>query len=169
MPEVSTEIRARVRAYLAAEMWVPCGKCEGGIHYIIRGDYELSCGPCQGSGKQFLLRKDCSLCRAREGFWIEDGQGATKINCAKCGGDGRRTTKYPDGVGLGYLFDDSPDALWDAVREKGWTITHWSYPNEPGDTVSVDAGEVLRMVSPAEELRGQAAIELALARALGWQ
>ena len=29
---------------------MPCPKCENGIKYIVRGDYELSCGACQGTG-----------------------------------------------------------------------------------------------------------------------
>lgn len=41
-----------------AEM--PCPKCEKGIHYIVRGDYELSCGACQGTGLRWpTLSREC--------------------------------------------------------------------------------------------------------------
>ncbi len=159
--------RAQVRAYLAAEMWVPCGKCEDGIHYIVRGDYELSCGTCQGSGKQFPLRKACSQCQGRREYIDFNSRIPAMMDCTLC-------------AGLGYLFNDSADALWDAVEAKGWDISIHAYAKHGTEVAIFYYDQGVRQYRPGtaligggkdgdEGLRGHTAMEVGVARALGWK
>ncbi len=164
------DMRAQIRAYLAAETWVPwsvTGPDEGGTI----DDPELTL-----SGKQFLLRQACPRKHLhRDHYGINQPRG----RCIWCESDSYPSTQSclndpecHECCGLGYLFDDSPDALWDAVRAKGWSIDFEQWPS--GDTViilsmyerweSVGDGVIYE-----EGLRGQSAIELAVARALGWK
>lgn len=70
-----------------------------------------------------------------------------------------------------YVFNDAPDALWDAVRAKGWRILIETEVHirvvkiVPND----DVGECYQQLSRFDwngELWGQAALELAVLRAL---
>ncbi len=156
---LKSDMRAQVRAYLAAEMWVPWSKTTTDDHVELHQ-----------RGKQFLLRKDC-------GWYTQNYYGEIVLGSRRCK-DGMEfsTARERDTLGwtekecrfcnrLGYLFDDSPDALWDAVRAKLWEI-EVSAVTMLGTMVTVNGNP---HVAPREGLRGQAAIELAVARALGWE
>ena len=153
------DIRAQVRAYLTAEMWGPCSKCLGFgqlvTHNLCGDNPPMSggdCPDCQGSGKQFLLRKPCPESIPRQGRECE-------IPCSPdCEGECE---------GVGYVFNDSPDALWDAIRARRGTYYRVEGFDD-GNAVLI-YGTLHGLVDHDEGLRGQAAIELAVARALGWK
>lgn len=156
--------RAQVRAYLSAEMWGPCPTCAE----IVERDHGWGsgCPDCQGSGKQFLLRKACpdEECQRNKGqvLWTFEGQDTQFID-------------HPECDGVTYQFDDSPDALETAWLAKGWSLQIASHPfpvGGNGNLVIVRVGSPSKTIGEVftdEQLRGQAASELGLARALGWK
>ena len=182
--------RAQVRAYLSAEMWVPCpcaatlGRCRSCVEQtrLQLPLHQQEC-ICQGSGNQFLLRKVCDRCRGYGTYEHDYGQASFYTGCSNCGGHQspevpNRSDVSDEDRGLGYLFNDSPDALWDAVRVKGWQVDYNVGAEKCGDTVEVypeypedsyGTYKLLAEVNPLEKIFGQAAIELAVARALGWK
>ena len=163
---LKSDMRAQVRACLAAEMWGPCPACgdtvdPGGNPYFSIGGNEMpdgsDCPDCHGTGKQFLLRKACI--NAHDGpYWCVANQ------CAVCSpGDGSS--------GLGYLFDDSPDALWDAVRAlaDSWAVGEWAWSGFIHVNLWKDQLCIGMVANDDQITDAQAAIELAVARALGWK
>ncbi|KKN75614.1 hypothetical protein LCGC14_0378520 [marine sediment metagenome] len=69
----------------------------------------------------------------------------------------------------GFSFNPSADALWEAVRAKGWKVvvaTGLCNDNQPGDDVTVIGNKnILGFVDYGLGLRGQAALEMVLWKA----
>lgn len=69
----------------------------------------------------------------------------------------------------GYIFNPDPDALWDAVRAKGWDLTMHitvGYPERIYIGNGRGLGKQIAAVKEKDKLRGQAAIQEAVARAV---
>ena len=121
------------------------------------------CPDCQGSGKQFPLRLPCRYSKMvltacpetcdDEGFHLHP-KPVHQEDCTHCVN--------------GFIFNPSADALWEAIRAKGW----WGGIYQYGEPWNADSAEVymfgenkgVGVVLASEGLRGQAAVETALAR-----
>ncbi len=144
------------REYLAGKFWVPCEKCGGTTKAIIGTNYP--CGKCLGSGRRYPLRVGCPSCHG-----VGEIQHMTHeippSPCNLCGG-------------LSFIFNDSSDALWGAVWAKGWDLTLYvtvGYPERIQIGNGKGLGKIIGTVREKDKLRGQTALETALARAGGWE
>lgn len=142
--------RAEVQAKLAKKFWVPCSDCgESGME--LRGSPPRPqggpCSVCQGSGRQYPLR---TLCLRKSTALINPQH---PKRCKECIN--------------GYLFNDAPDAIWDAVRAKRGDILISSLHDQPGNSIEVnlwDGG--YGNVEADEGYQGQEALERVTLRAL---
>lgn len=69
----------------------------------------------------------------------------------------------------GWLFNDAEDALTEAIRAKGWILDVFADPSDEGDWVIIYRSPIddnPATVKPSEGLRGRAAVEQALLRAV---
>ena len=144
------------QAWLAANMWVECPKClgKGGTYfYFGRGeqsDFDSAKCSCD-FGKQWLLQEKCSACEP----WRATAPDAV---CSFCGKSG-------------YVFAGGYNRLRAACEAKGWVLKILGPSQQPdlGDWVQVidaNTGRVLAGVEQDEHQTGEAAIELAMCRAL---
>lgn len=157
-----------IQADLAARFTVPCpGEWEDGEHYDCHDGQQQrtqttndDCKTCHGSGGRYPFRLACPECKRFPGFRDE---------CGACSG-------------LSYVFNPDPDVLWAAVRASGgpnlgdfWTIQVETFC-WGGDSVQIHHGQggyteprverIIGHVLTTEGLRGQAALEAALHRAM---
>ena len=121
------------------EMTVPCDTCTE-IRERDEG-WASGCPGCQGSGLRYPLRQKC-YCNPH--ILFEDNE------CP------------------GFIFNADPDALTEFVRAKGWSGEHVFGWGEYGDCVAIYTldGEELGSVDRDDSLRGQAALQLAVYRAM---
>ncbi len=103
------------------EFPVPClgcmsGNCPYAEWYIRTGDVDVGCA---GSGVRYPLRRSC-WCMAYVAFGPDSDHG--------------NTPQCKDG----YLFNTDPNALWEAVRAKGWRPGRFEF-QQHGDLVTIEA------------------------------
>ena len=157
------------------EFTVPCGYSD-----VVEG-FELVCinGKVSMDGQVNSPHNDCHGSGVRYPFRLACPVGAKYVKDSIHG-------HYEHGQtccsGLGYIFNDSPQVLWQAVRDRGWIgafdqgqadqgdmVFSWSLRDDGryderigfvsnGSTFIPDSG-------PDEGLRGQDALETALHRA----
>jgi len=101
------------RAYLAEHMSVECGAWN---HEADSGFCDLCDSQSGGPlGRRYLLRREC-----RNRLYC-----LTFSNCEVCSG-------------LGYVYDDSTNALTEAIRAKGWQLILKTW--HTGDAVGITTG-----------------------------
>jgi len=174
--KTETPPQAERRAYLAEHYMG--AECDDITHSY--GDRE-ECPVCHGSGRRYLLRRECDKCRGYGTVDLDYGQASFYIGCSSCGGHQspqvpNRNDVSDQDKGLGYVYDDSPNALTEAIRAKGWTHQIHSRPFWRGDSIGIFKwegdlehvrGELVELgrVEPVEGFRDTEALEIALYRA----
>ena len=163
---MSAVVHTDIQADLAVRFKLPCGikDTRPDLHKDNpdRGDWgDEVCLNCQGSGVRYPFRLACPECERVPGFRDE---------CGACNG-------------LGYVFNPDADVLWEAVRAKVWVMAVDQGKGSQGDMVFVwslredgSYDERIGFVSNGslvipdsgkdEGLRGQAALQTALHRAM---
>lgn len=154
-----TEIppQAELRAYLAEHMSV--------VREMTFATWFQAGGSwTEGSDRRYLLRRKCpcSMTMGRIG-------GSRNFNvCDACySRSGHADEQCTNCSGLGYVYDDSPNALTEAVRAKGWQYKHEGYHADVGDSVLImnSIAHDIARVNMKDNLRGTEALEVALYRA----
>ena len=116
--ETETPPQAECRAYLAEHMWVECSEIT--TKRNLPGSAVLPCHPaciCHGSGRRYLLRRECLSSHGPASI-IPQNKGECWANVPL-----HSKVIYNDNChGLGYVYDDRPNALTEAIREKGWVL-----------------------------------------------
>lgn len=154
MPTDHTQVRATLM-----EFTVLC-PANGPVHDW-HNDTELACTDCQGSGVLYPLRRECpsethNPCTKEFGYTVSGMSYYEQIDIPTCAS--------------GYVFNDNPDALTEAIRAKGWGVKLQGWLGGDDIVIYPDIENCLKpsiaRVLLTEHICGRSAMELALMRAM---
>lgn len=151
---METDALKAVQADLAEKFWVPYH-----IDPVSPRECDEAC-PCDMTHRRYLFRLACPdfMCKVGQHPAPIAGPRMASLTCPHC-------------QGLSYIFNADPDVLWDAVRAKEWSIQITAWGPIESDQVLVwfnpdDQAKLRAEVQISEGLRGQAALQTALHRAM---
>ncbi len=146
----------------AAAIWLMTWReeCGAGCFWQSDGVYRLQdwsrCPDCKGSGHKHPLRRECPGTVDNPVFpAYHDGKGREA-----CGCQGHKFLPVHD-------WDTIEAAIW----ARGWSLYLHAYPNRNGDWVCVFGPDLREdgITLAKDGLRGTAALQVAAARATGWE